>query len=546
MFKICLSKNNLNACLLWGSILILFLCLRIFTWKNTVLFEDLDSLGYLEMMKIIFRGDLEGLINLNPDYTPGYGILGAFFSLPGWGVEIGARLTSLFFSSLVFLALLGIGKHIARSWEIAFGLLLISFSPILISHSIAVLSEPAYIGLIYLGLWLFWGQYKDPVVGKAALLGIIFGFAFLTRTEGILYLLFIPLLQGVCTYWVGRNTRSLKHLISWSLVYILCFGALAAPQIWRVSEKMDTFAINGRQVWMAILNNPDGKSYLEKLKALDFSPSETNIQYLRVHPEKLPPSADLDLYLVAYKAFSNFTILSQTSLGKLLGPLCLIAFAFGLLSLYRSGYALEAFLILAFIAIGLVGPFMHNVDLRHILIIAPMMCLVAGIGIVFVSEELVRNYDRNSMVHYGLPVLFLFAVVATWALPLRNVFNPADYNRDYSPAELREPLRILNNIAENELRRAPIVLAQRSYIAYFLEGPRFDIPYTNYQGLVKYCELNEVEFIYFSHRQISHHKYPFFEDFTSGHALADLALVYTGVDAYGEKVELYRFRNSKT
>ena len=172
------NKTEVGVYLLFGGILVIFLCLRVFAWKNTVLLEDLDSLGYLEMVKIILHGDLEGLINLNPDYTAGYGLLGAFFSLPGWGIEIGARLTSLFFSCLVFLALLGIGKHIARTWEVAFGLLLLSFSPILISHSFAVLSEPAYLGLIYLSWWLFWGQYKDPGVGKAALLGITFGFAF--------------------------------------------------------------------------------------------------------------------------------------------------------------------------------------------------------------------------------------------------------------------------------------------------------------------------------------------------------------------------------
>jgi hypothetical protein len=375
--------------------------------------------------------------------------------------------------------------------------------------------------------------------------GFTFGFAFLTRTEGILYFLFIRFLQGMCTYWFERNIRSLKPLISWSLIYILCFGAIAVPQIWHVSEKMGTFAINGRQAWMAILNNPDGKSYGEKIKGLDFSPAKTNIEYLRVHPEELPSNANLNLRAHVSTVLDNFNVLYQNTLGILLGPLCLIAFAFGLLSLYQSGYAFEAFLILVFIGVSLVGPFMHNVDMRHVLIIAPIMFLVAGIGVVYASEAFAGKYEKKYIVQYSFLAFFLFAMIAVWVMPLRNTFRQTHYNRDYSLATLKEPLRILKNIAENELGRAPNVLAQRSYIAYFLGGTRLDLPYTDYQGLVKYCELNEVEFFYFSHRQIREGKYPFLVAFTSGSALADFALLHTGLDDYGEKVELYRFRNGK-
>ena len=188
---------------------------------------------------------------------------------------------------------------------------------------------------------------------------------------------------------------------------------------------------------------------------------------------------------------------------------------------------------------------MHSVRMRNILLIAPMMFLVAGIGIVYASEAFVGKSKKFSTAQYVLPVLFLFGTVAAWAKPIKQVLKPANYNTEYSLVELREPLRILENVAESELDRAPIVLAETGYISYFLGGTRVSLPYTNYQRLVKYCELNEVEFLYFNHRRIRLWKFPFLEDFTSGRALTDFALLYTGVDAYGEKVELYRFRNSK-
>lgn len=45
---------------------------------------------------------------------------------------------------------------------------------------------------MYLGLWLFMSQYKDPVISKGSLLGITFAVAFLTSVEGLLYIGVIP------------------------------------------------------------------------------------------------------------------------------------------------------------------------------------------------------------------------------------------------------------------------------------------------------------------------------------------------------------------
>lgn len=538
-----LDKKEIGVYLFIGGTFVLFLFLRVIAWKNTVLFEDYDSLGYLEVMKVILQGDIAGIRSLKPEYTPGYGFWGAFFSLPGWGVEIGARLTSLFFGGLCFLALLGIGKHVGWSWGVAFGLFLVSINPTLLSNSIAVLSEPTYVGLVYLGLWLFLQQRKAPGVGSAVFLGIIFGFVFLTRTEGILFLLFIPFLQIVATYWSGKNILPLKSLVVWCFIYILGFAMLAGPQIWRVSEKMGSLAINGRQNWMAVLNNPDGKSYKEKIHGLDFSPSEVNIVYLGSHSDELKSAENMNIYIPISKAIWNFSDLTQNRLGILLGPMCLIAFGFGLLSLYKSGYTFELFLFLAFLAESLVGPLLHNVAIRHILVIAPMMCLIAGIGIIYVTKVLVGTDRQYAAVFNLFPLIFLFGTATGWAVPIKQALNPPNYNREYSLAELREPIHILRNIADNELGRAPVVIAEKGYVAYFLGASRLPLPYSSYENLVKYCELNKVGFFYFVDKRIRESNFPFYKDFTSGRALADFTLLYSGVDAYGEKVELYRFKN---
>jgi 4-amino-4-deoxy-L-arabinose transferase-like glycosyltransferase len=474
--------------------------------------------------------------------------MGALFSVPGWEVETGARLASLFFSSLVFFALLGIGKQCGFSpLAVASGLFILAIAPVLISLSISILSEPTYIGLIYGGFWLFWIQYKELRLGIAALLGLTFGFAFVTRTEGILYLAIIPFLQGIHTLFVEKHARSFKPYIAWSLIYVLCFSAIAAPQIWRVSHKMGKIALNGRQAWVAVLDAPGDKPYREKLSGLDYSPGEINIVYLRTHPEEWPETKPQNLFGRFKQSISNFHSFYQRDIGILLGPLCFLAFGLGLLALYQSGRRFETFLVIAFIGANLIGPLLlaPKYWFKHSWIIAPVMCVVAGLGVVYASRILMECHKKSQPVHYLALGSFLVAIIFAWAVPLKSALKPPDYNEEYSLMELREPLRILQEIAENEGGRVPMVLAERSYINFFLGTPRLEFPYTDYQGLLKYCELNNVEFLYLVHRRLRKWETPFFEEFTNNNTQVsnNFSLLYSGVDAYGEKVELYRIVN---
>ena len=540
----------------WGTILLtigvifaLFLCLRIVTWHNTVLYEDLDSVGYMGTMKLYLQGDLQGIINQNPDRTAGYPLMGALMSLPGWEVETGARLASLFFSSLVFFVLIGIGRQCGSSpLEVASGLFILAFTPVLIALSISILSEPTYIGLIYVGWWLFWIQYKELKLEKAALLGLTFGFAFITRTEGILYLAMIPLLQGIYTFFFDEKARSLKKYIAWSLIYVLCFAAIAAPQIWRVSHKMGSFALNGRQAWIAVLDAPSDKSFREKLSGLDYSPGEVNISYLRTHPEEWPSTGKQDLLGRIKASILNFHTLYNRDLSILVGHFSLMAFGVGLLAVYQSGRRFETFLVLAIIGVNLIGPLLLSPKyiFRHIWIIAPIICLVAGVGVVYASRIIVECHKKFLRWQYLALGSFLCAMILAWVVPLKTTLKPSDFKAEYSLRELQEPIRILKEIGEKELGRPPRVIAERDFIVFLLGAPRIPLPYTDYQGLVRYCELNNVEFLYLVHRRVRQEGYPFFQAFTNNQALKNFSLVYSGVDAYGEKVELYRIVHYET
>jgi hypothetical protein len=540
--------TNLKSKALFLSIFVVYVVLRLIAWQQTVLVEDHDSLVYLDQIKIFRTFDVEKIISMAGFTTQFYPFSASLLSWSDWSAETSARLCSMLFSSVLFLSVLGIGSRIAGTKEVTFGLVILTFSPVLIPFSFSILAEPSYVALIYTGFWIFWTQYESPKFWKAGLLGVIFGLAFLTRIEALLNLFAIPLLQGVFTYLGHRKEDSLKRFIGWTTVFVLSFSLLVGVQIWRVSKKFGYFAMDERQVWTVARGVLDGKSYEEQINGLNFSPSQINVDYIRSHPEvqaQFASNAPLkEIVITSAKTIAwNFNDLSRAKLNILLGPLGLLLFCSGLFALYKSGRPRDGFLVLAFITLNLVGPLLYQVQIRYIAVIAPLMMLVEGMGIVYLSESLGTLWKRARARENTVCLGFLSILLATSALPLYWFYtSPRTFNGEYSPKSLQEPARIIKTVAEKELLRHPTLSARKGYLIYYADAKPEALPYTDIRGLARFCELNAVDFLFLEYRLIQ--GYPFLDAFADGRPPAGFALLYRGTDALGGKMELYRFQNN--
>lgn len=548
-FKIHNLKRE-NLTILYFFVFIIYLSLRIASWHNTVLLEDTDSLFYLGNIKDLLSLDYKKIIGLSPDFTPFYPFFGALLSLPGWSVETGGRLASFFFGFLLFWAVLGIGRKIADQRSIILGLLILSFNHVLIPLSFSVLTEPSYIATVYFGLWLFLKQYRVLKLWQGAILGAIFGLCFLNRTEGIIYLAVIPFFQGVHFVFENKGQYNLKRLIGWGLLFLIFFLLFAVPQIWRVSNKLGIFVLNGRQVHQIVLGSSKGNSEHEKFFGLDYSPEQTNFQYLRKHPEELR-KLDSNTSLIDYsKRFVlKFNNLYHDRLGAMIGPFGLFLFGLGLLSLFESRQRFEIFLILTFIAFNLLPDLItpqvvNRVVIRHIAIIIPIIAITEGIGISYLSNRLLKNLNSFSFADKIIPYSILFILLSMSAWPIYRTFKPPIYNSEYSPAEIIEPIRFIKEYFKKKSIKDPLIASERSYISYFSGTRHIYLPYTDYQGLVKFCYLNKVDIIYLKYKRIKNH--PFVEAFTKKTAHPDFHLIYGTVDAYGEKIQIFNLNHSST
>jgi 4-amino-4-deoxy-L-arabinose transferase-like glycosyltransferase len=514
----------------------LYLVLRVLVLLRTVLFEDHDSLGYLRDLEAIRSWNLH---LLTPDSLPGYPAAAALVSMLGLGDVTAARLTSVLFSLLLLAALYGIGRRLAPGREVLVGLLFLSVSPFLVTLSIGVLAEPTYVALVYGGLWLFWTQYREPSWPRAALLGAVFSLAFLTRVEGLFYLALLPLLQAAALAVHARLRTHWRVLVPWSAAYATMFVLVAAPQIARVSSQMGEPALNGRQVWSALVSQGDGRTQEEKVYGLEYSPTEINLRFLQSQPDArraLTSEASVGLY--GKRAVLTFDDIVRSRVGRIVGPVFFGFFLFGMLALYRRGHRLELGMILLFLGAALVGPLLQEPLLdRHLVVVVPIVLLLAGIGAVDAADRLASS-DRGRS---GFRMALIAAALVTVVVPLREAFSPPMENWEYSPARLAGPLAVLA-AQDQPADRRPRILTRTGYIAHFSGADFVFMPHTDLDGLTRYMSAQYADYLFLEHKHVRGRA--FFAAFLADEPPAGFERIYRGRDEWGDVLELYRFNGA--
>ena len=514
------------------AIALLYVALRALVWRGASLVEDHGSISQLFRAQAFLTLDVHRIGGLEPDTTPFYPAFLALFSLPGWSLETAARLCSLTFSLLLFYAVLQIGRRIAGREAALAGLILISLNPVLTRLGPAILTEPAYIATVYLGLWLFWRQYDRPALTDAIALGLVFGLAFLNRVEALLFLAAIPVFQLV--HYVGTRPRRYDRpaLAKWAVAFGVSFAAVAGPQVWWVSQQMGRLAINGRQVWSQVLVQ-EGKSYEEQVYGLDYSPGVINLTYLQSHPEAMPsgPASQPSLPARYFRLIvENSRELFAHKLGALLGAGACAFLLVGLASLFLRRQQADALIAIGFFAVTLTGPLLHNVVLRHIIVIAPLALLIGGLGITETAQWIAR---RTAVPRQAVMALALVLLGAGWAPALRQTFRGPVCNAEYCADSIHRAAQVVKTNAQG----TPVVAARKQYLAYFAGGSPVPLPYTDYEGLVRYLGANGVDYLYLERWQIG--SYPFMRTFEE-RASADFGLLDRQTDALGRTSELYR------
>jgi 4-amino-4-deoxy-L-arabinose transferase-like glycosyltransferase len=163
-----------------------------------------DSAAYGFWARDFLKGHF--IKGLSAPAPPLYPFLISLFSLDTAHVEITGRFISLFFGTLTIIPLFYLVKGAIGQREAILSALFYSFHPYLVTYSGMLLTEATYWGLLILSVYFFWTGLKREKVWRVMISGVFLGLAYLTRPEGVgyvlVYLIWVVVDGGLKKKWV--------------------------------------------------------------------------------------------------------------------------------------------------------------------------------------------------------------------------------------------------------------------------------------------------------------------------------------------------------
>ena len=199
-----------------------------------------DSTAYGSVARDFLKGDF--VKGLSSPAHPFYPFLIYLISPDSAHVEIVGRVISLFFGTLTIVPLYYLAKEFIGEKRAILSSLFYAFHPYLVTYSGMLLTEATYWGLLTLSVYFFWTGLRREKVSKAILSGVFLSLAYLTRPEGMGYLL-IFIIWGL--FYGGFKKWGFKKIFFLGGV-MLPFVILSSPYViyihhetgqWLISKK---------------------------------------------------------------------------------------------------------------------------------------------------------------------------------------------------------------------------------------------------------------------------------------------------------------------
>ena len=215
--------------------LLLSLGLRISILRSNVLFSDHDSVSFLTSINTIAGHAPAELEYRSADFLPLYPYTSAAISrVTGLSTEHAAQTASLIMTSCCFVAVLCLTRLYFSNLVVLVAGILWAVLPKLAQIDTAMLTDPMYVSLVYIALFVYERRRAArATIAQSVLLGLLFGLAFLTRSEGMLFLLILPVWHFASLWWEGELTLHWPHAIGWSAVFVIIFGAVVSWHVCR-------------------------------------------------------------------------------------------------------------------------------------------------------------------------------------------------------------------------------------------------------------------------------------------------------------------------
>ena len=461
----------------------------------------MDSAGYGLMARDFLKGDF--IQGLSWAFHPLYPLLIALITPDATHVEIVGRLISLFWGTFTLIPLYYLVKEAIGRKEAFFTAIFYAFQPYLVTYSGMLLTEATYWGLLVLSVYFFWTGLKKENIWRIALSGSLLGLAYLTRPEGVGYVL-------VYLGWIVvdgvLNQKWFKKFIFMGVLALSVF-VFVIPYVRYIHQETGQWLISKKaveiqsQLLQKQLEETNSSTEVEQEKSAE---NNSNILMLLQNIVKYLPFV-IYHYLRAY----HFV----------LWPFLF----FGLIRLRQKNVPLYECFIASLILFHLFSlSTFHPSTVRFSIPVVPLSLLWAGTGVLEIHRRLAKFNAVNAA--RGTTWLIIIALL----IQLPQSFIPERAHRAYQKGI---GLWLQKNTPDNAIimSNSPIetFYGEREFIQLPFGDPTAKGPGTSYEEIIRYAKQRGVQFILINHN--THESNP---DFVASIQEADLQ-------------ELYRFEKGK-
>jgi hypothetical protein len=432
----------------------------------------IDSAVYGFMARDFLKGDF--IKGLSPTLHPLYPALISLIAPDAIHVEIAGRFISLFWGTFTLIPLYYLVKGAMGQKEAVFTALFYTFHPYLVTYSGMLLTEATYWGLLVLSAYFFWTGLKEEKVWRIALSGSFLGLAYLTRPEGIGYIL-------VYLGWIVANgvlkKKWLKQFVLMG-VLIPCTFIFVVPYViyihqetgqWLISKK---FAGIQSQLLRQGVEKADSPKVIEQVK-----PEKNNSRIIMIIKNMIKCLPRVSYYYVMAYHFSLWPFL-----------------IFGLIRVRQKIIPYELFIasmvLFHLLSLSTFNPATLNPYTRFSVPVVPLSLLWAGTGVF----EIKRRLERFNVVNPEKGIAWLIILALLMQLP--QSFTPERVHRAYQKA-IGHWLK--KNTPDHAIimSNSPIetFYAEREFIPLPQGIPTAGNPGISYEEIIRYARQRVVRFI---------------------------------------------------
>jgi 4-amino-4-deoxy-L-arabinose transferase-like glycosyltransferase len=473
-----ITESNLNGMFqkYEHGILIMITMISLLTRAYFLRFYDVissDGTTYALVAKALKSGNLEGLS------TSGfYPVLIWLVSQTGADMETSGRLVSVILGGLLVIPLYFLGRDMF-SRQTAFAAITLTIAwPPLLSYSCEVMTQATYVFLIITGILFFWRTYKSPTLMNGTTAGLCFGLAYLTRAEGLLLFLLIPL---PVLFYQRSDLKKLSYPLA---AYCIIFLSLIFANMLLVHHVTGSWQLATKT--SAALN--DGLSYYLKIPDLNYITDYKPKSYLdifRDHPE-----------YIWHNTFKNFKNILNSLIPVPLWILAVIGFTTG--GFLGEFNLKRLFLLLTFVPLGVLMVFYYTGP-EYTQPYLPILFLWVAEGMnqseMFVRQHVQTKYRMTFPYWAKTPLTVTVSVIFALSLLIRMIPDTdpsAPYDR-FSDGGRRD-CKNIGQLLKKHLPQGKI-MTRWSRIAFYSERDWVSIPNSSENEILKFAKDNGVRFL---------------------------------------------------